>query len=409
MRYSFCNDVFFVRGKSGACLYDFPHKKLYHFNSNGVKLIERIIQHQPDELLLSEEEKNTIQSLVELSLICYSDGLHCNSGDYCKLKNGYDHKWGLVWIEVTKQCNLKCIHCYENSGCNQYGVMSLKDFKLTIDELKENNVHRIQLIGGEPMMLGNTILEMLKYAIGQFDFIEIFTNGTLVTNDQIAFFKKHNIHVALSLYSSYALMHDKVTQVSNSFKKTMLTIKALEYNNIKYRLSTVLMNGIDVGNLRNLTCRDKPSTDVIRMVGRANVNMLNKELLYKILITKDSFRKEISKRSFVKNINWHNCFEKHLYISYDLDVFPCVMERRIKHGNIKDKRLHDIISSSILHFNKDCIEECKDCEYRYSCQDCRPNSLDGNIYSKPWLCTYDPQTGSWANKDEYIQKILKSF
>ena len=224
MRYSLYKDVFLVRGKSGACLYDFPHGKLYHFNLKGVTFIDSVLQHRLDEICLTEDDKKALKSLCDLSLICLTDEMHCNIGDYNELIGTCKHKWGLVWIEVTNKCNLKCIHCYENSGCNQQGVMSLDDFKYVVDELKDNDIRRIQLIGGEPMMLGTTIIDMLEYSIGKFDFIEIYTNGTLVRDNHIAYFGKNNINVALSLYSSDASMHDRVTQITDSFNKTMSTM-----------------------------------------------------------------------------------------------------------------------------------------------------------------------------------------
>ncbi|HLT42986.1 MAG TPA: hypothetical protein VKZ95_09805, partial [Sphingobacteriaceae bacterium] len=42
------------------------------------------------------------------------------------------------------------------------------------------------------------------------------------------------------------------------------------------------------------------------------------------------------------------------------------------------------------------VDVCKDCEFRYICQDCRAylkNSDD--LYSKPLKCTYNPYEGVW--------------
>ncbi len=71
------------------------------------------------------------------------------------------------------------------------------------------------------------------------------------------------------------------------------------------------------------------------------------------------------------------------------------MERRIKHGNLKNNRLADIIKRDILFLNKDVVKECKKCEFRYTCKDCRPDSLNSDVYSKPWYCTYNPNIGKW--------------
>lgn len=85
------------------------------------------------------------------------------------------------------------------------------------------------------------------------------------------------------------------------------------------------------------------------------------------------------------------------------------MERRISHGNIKDNKLADIIDHKILAFNKSQIDECKDCEFRLACFDCRPDSLSNDIYSKPWYCTYNPYTGKFADKDEFADRIIAEY
>jgi len=40
--------------------------------------------------------------------------------------------------------------------------------------------------------------------------------------------------------------------------------------------------------------------------------------------------------------------------------------------------------------NKDKIDVCKDCEYRYACLDCRCFRMNEDIYSKPKKCKYNP-------------------
>jgi len=79
------------------------------------------------------------------------------------------------------------------------------------------------------------------------------------------------------------------------------------------------------------------------------------------------------------------------------------MERDISLGNVLKNRLKSIIDSqttkNIMRLNKDCVEVCKDCEYRYCCFDCRPkakNGSNGNLYAKPPNCHYDPYIGRWG-------------
>jgi SPASM domain peptide maturase of grasp-with-spasm system len=79
------------------------------------------------------------------------------------------------------------------------------------------------------------------------------------------------------------------------------------------------------------------------------------------------------------------------------------------YGNIKDTRLPEAIDKpgfqDAWHITKDQIENCRDCEFRYLCSDCRAyveNPRDP--YSKPLKCGYNPYTAEW---EEWSQHPLK--
>ena len=149
-----------------------------------------------------------------------------------------------------------------------------------------------------------------------------------------------------------------------------------------------------------------PVKDVIRLSGRANVSLLTPELLKRKLITRESFKNKLNKTKVIENVNFHQCFGKKLYISSTLEVYPCVMERRISHGNMKMHNLSTILNPEIQCLNKDFIDECKCCELRYACFDCRPDSLDNNLLSKPYYCTYDVKNGKWQNVEEFVNNFF---
>jgi len=57
--------------------------------------------------------------------------------------------------------------------------------------------------------------------------------------------------------------------------------------------------------------------------------------------------------------------------------------------------------AALWSINKDQIEVCKDCEFRYVCTDCRAYLQDpSDLYSKPSKCNYDPYTAEWRSSAE---------
>lgn len=215
-----------------------------------------------------------------------------------------------AWIEITNRCNLRCRHCYNESDGSRNSVMSLQDYKRVVDALLKLGVDKIQIIGGEPFLESQLLKEMIQHAVGKFDFIEVFTNGTLIAPFWFDFLAANKIHVALSIYSHESKMHDAVTNCSGSWEKTNKTITELKAHGIPYRVCNVLMRGValgeKVGDLYDLYARG----DVVRMSGRANFALLSDALIRKQLITKNTLNKPPDKKFCATLLAGHNCFKQ---------------------------------------------------------------------------------------------------
>ncbi len=96
----------------------------------------------------------------------------------------------------------------------------------------------------------------------------------------------------------------------------------------------------------------------------------------------------------------HNtCLNRKVSINKSGEICNCPSMPKT-FGNIKNKSIKEVIENpdftKFWGINKDKIEICKDCEYRYICTDCRAFIEDkGNIYSKPLKCKYDPYTAEF--------------
>ena len=391
-------NVYLVDGKINAAIYDLNNGELYHINTEAKELLHRVFNRENSTI--SSEDNIFLKELFRLNILTTK---YSEISDILELyeKPNID----FVWIEVTNICNLKCIHCYNETSCNVTQIMKLSDFYHIIDELVLNGISKLQIIGGEPFILGERLFNYLVYCIGKFEYIEIFTNGTLVKENWLKYFKKNNIKIALSVYSYIESMHNKVTKDNLSWKMTNSTITKLHSYAIEYKVKNVLMKDVMIGERNTDLYKLSNRKDIVRLTGRAQLDLLSDDLLKKKLITEKNLVAKLSYSLVKKCVSGHNCFSRRLYFSSDLTVYPCVMERRINHGNIKDNSLAAIIDDEIFQINKDCIEECKECEFRYCCFDCRPDSNGNNLLNKPWYCSYMPMTGEWDKTDEFVQRI----
>ena len=144
----------------------------------------------------------------------------------------------------------------------------------------------------------------------------------------------------------------------------------------------------------------------VRLVGRGNLVHYNEKILREKLITIDTFKFN-NLEATLKCIHSEFCFANYLYVGADMNVYPCVMERRLCHGNLKNKSLTEIVDRALINYSKDNVKECLDCEFRHLCKDCRPDSISMIVNDKPWYCTYDVYNGTWKDIDEFIHHLLK--
>lgn len=402
--YVLSDNIYMVNGGARSAIYDFNHNLLYSVSRAVRDLTEKLSKIENYASQLNEEQKVLFTKLIGCNLIRKNDKQQPIKNIKEDLKR--DCHVDFAWVEVTRRCNLSCNFCYEGSNPYCTETMSFDDFTKVVHQLKELDIPSMQFIGGEPMILKDTLKQMIDYASNYFGFIELYTNGVLLDEQWCEFLKSKKINVAISIHSYLPEEHDKVTQVKGSHRRVIRGLNLLKKYNIPYRIGTVKTRSCSIGN---------PSpTDVYtlqpklpKVASHAEALDFDFEMFKKKAITKQTKKFPVSKEIVIQNLSGHQCFSHEIYISSLLEVYPCVMERRKSYGNLKQKHLKDIINHNIRFMTKDDVEGCQECEYRYSCFDCRPDSKGASFYSKPWFCSYNPKTGEWHDLDEMYKHHLK--
>lgn len=394
------NNVVYVKGAKNGAIYDFNTNKVFSINPEACHIISKIVNNEKEYL---DIEKQYIELLKENKLISQSFDIK----EYIPSPQN-NTQLSLAWLEITQACNLRCLHCYEGNVHRQSeNVLSLNKWKSIIDELNELQVKRVVIIGGEPCAYKN-IKELLLYAAKYNFHTTLFTNATLMDNELMRIIIENDIKVKVSLYGHNAEIHDGITTKTGSFDKLVENIKYLTSNNVTVNIAVVAMKeNQDYMNeikdfIKSLGISYK-GYDVIRNVfgGTQNEHTPNKgEIIKKAKYSRPSF--SITKSKFDTSYSQNTCWHGKIAITETGQVIPCVFERSLFYGNVRNKSVKEIIDSDILkdnwfrNFSK--IEVCKDCEYRFACKDCRPLGISrcGNISSKNPRCLYNPYSGEWS-------------
>ena len=69
----------------------------------------------------------------------------------------------------------------------------------------------------------------------------VYSNLTILNDENIKTFKKCNVKAVTSLYADTNDIHDSITQSAGSFEKTISSIKMLKNEGILVKANTVIM------------------------------------------------------------------------------------------------------------------------------------------------------------------------
>ena len=118
---------------------------------------------------------------------------------------------------------------------------------------------------------------------------------------------------------------------------------------------------------------------------------------------------------YLDTINNNTTYNKRIFIGKNGELKNNEYDTEI-YGNIKNlafKEINDIIKSRSFQkkwkINKDKVEICKDCEYRYICEDLTPIVKGkGNKWHRSEKCDYEPYLGLWGSSKKVEKFNQKS-
>ena len=147
----------------------------------------------------------------------------------------------LVFWEVTKGCNLRCIHCRATAT----ELMSPADLPTNIaldiiSQIADFGNPILVLSGGEPLYRAD-IFQLAEYATGRGLRTALATNGTLVTKDVAQKIKQAGIkRVSISLDGSDAHTHDSFRGIPGAFDAAVYGMRNLQELGVSVQINTTI-------------------------------------------------------------------------------------------------------------------------------------------------------------------------
>jgi SPASM domain peptide maturase of grasp-with-spasm system len=346
------SDCIPVKGANRSAIYDFTRKEIILFNSQYFDLLNNMENIKVEillEIIKDSENKSKILEffdyLISNEIIFFVENINL----FPKLKVNWEYpsKIQNAIIDFDKE-----VH----------------DFNKIINELSVLGCQFLQLRFFSNIFTLNEINSLLKVTYNKsIEGIEIILKyeNSLSDSSYIDFVETNPLISSLTIHSSVS---NRVLPVNFKYKgNSEIPIE----RNIKF-----ISKNID----SSLHC------------GIITLSLLNVP----------------SVSSYMESRLFNGCLNRKISIDTYGNIKNCPSMSE-SFGNIKENSLLIVYRNSKYRekwkINKDLINVCNECEFRYICSDCRAYIENpSDLYSKPLKCGYNPYSSEWSDWSEVIEK-----
>ena len=351
------------------------------------------------------------------------------------MKMDFVPKW-IAW-EVTRRCNLSCVHCRSASTMNSFDTaFNTDEAKKLIDDIAAFSSPVIVLSGGEPLLRPD-LFEIASYGTEKGLRMCIATNGALVTDEVCEKMKAAGIKmVSMSLDGSNSGTHDNFRGQPGAFEGVVRAAGLFNKHGIQFLINS------------SFTKRNQKEIPEVMKVAKS----LGAKAWYMFMIVPTGRGEEImaelvTKEDYEELLKWHYETEKHesdmlmrptcaphyyrivpqmnklaeegdklerrtlkfstggakgclagqviCLITAEGDVFPCSYFPHSA-GNVKETPFRDIWENApLFHDLRDFKKykgKCGVCEYINVCGGCRAraDAVYGDYLEEEPFCNYVP-------------------
>ena len=340
----------------------------------------------------------------------------------------------LIAWELTRTCNLSCVHCRAASIDKPYpNELTTEECMNLLDEVASFASPIMILTGGEPLLRPD-VFEIATYGTQIGLRMVLATNGLLIDTETTKQMREASIQrVSISLDGATADSHDKFRQVAGAFAGSLRGIDLLKKASIEFQINTTITRE----NLHELP-------DIQKLAEGLGAAAHHIFLLVPTGRGKDFKEQEIAAKDYEQTLHWFydqgdkvdmqlkaTCaphyyrimrqrakedgkkitVESHgmdavtrgclggtafLFISHVGQVQPCGY-LEVDCGNVRQAPLGEIWRDSEVLKNLRNFEvyqgKCGVCEYRRVCGGCRARAFEatGDYMEEEPLCTYVPK------------------
>jgi len=293
-----------------------------------------------------------------------------------------------VQLDLTYRCNECCVHCYLEH--DDFGEMTTAEIKDLLDQLAAAGVFFLTFSGGE-VFIRKDLFHILAYARSLLFCVKVKTNAIMIREREAHRLQELGVDsVQVSLYSHRPEVHDAITRLPGSLKRSLEGIRLLRERGVKTIIANVLMRqnlgdypGVlalarEYGATYTLDPTITPRLDGDRSILSLGITA---EQLQEVFRTPDligNVEEFCAPPRPVNDLDRQSvpCSAGHTfcYISPYGDVYPCV-QFPLRTGSVRRQRFEDIWKHSpqikeVRSIRTGDLPTCSSCAHLGTCTRC---------------------------------------
>ncbi len=338
----------------------------------------------------------------------------------------------IAW-ELTRGCNLACIHCRASAERGPYpGELSTQECLSVMDEIACISKPVIILTGGEPLLRPD-IFDLARYGTDKGFRMVMATNGTLMTEETVQKMKASGIQrISVSLDGPDAETHDAFRKVKGAFETSLKGIELAKKGGLEFQINTtitrmnlhliadILKLAVDLGAVahhifllvptgrgKELQDQEISALDYEKTLNwfyeqRERVPLQLKATCaphyYRILRQRGKKEgKKVTPKEYGLDAMTRGCLGgiSFCFLSHVGQVQPCGY-LELNCGNVRKQSFKEIWENAPVFLNLRNTDgykgKCGICEYRKVCGGCRARAYEssGDYMNEEPYCIYEP-------------------
>lgn len=351
-----------------------------------------------------------------------------------QMRGGERYVPRLIFFELTKRCNLRCIHCRAEAYENAPELLTTEEVKRILREISEVSKPIMILTGGEPLYRKD-IFEIAEHTVKLGMRAALASNGTMIDEAMAKRIADAGVsRVSISLDGGTEKTHDDFRGIPGSFKKAVEGIVNLQKVGVQTQInSTIAKHNVhELNEILNLALNLKVNAlhifmlvpvgcgvqiaDKMMLTPQEYEDSLNwfyeqwrahQELEFKATCAPHFYRIlnqrgrndgiVLPKSSHGMSAMTRGCLagSSVCFISASGEVQPCGYLPLIA-GRLKEQKFADVWRNSECFLNlrdpSKLTGKCARCEFKKLCMGCRARAYyeKGNYLDEEPYCVYEP-------------------